>query len=72
MKEKTRENLNTMIEEMKEKLKIVNSDALKADQFPLENFDHIEELHSIVMKKSSFSLSEMDAIVTELGNLRNE
>lgn len=71
MIEKTRENLNALIEDMKEKLKIVNGDALKADHFPIERFDDIKELHAIVMKKSSFSISEMDAIVTELGNLRN-
>ena len=70
MRERTRESLNEMIEQMKDKLRLVNSDAMKADQFPIERFDDVEELHTMVMKKGTFSVSEMDAIVSELGNLR--
>ena len=70
MKEKTRENLNEMIEQIKEKLRIVNGDAMKADHFSLTRFDDVEELYAMVMKKDTFSVSEMDAIVSELGNLR--
>ncbi|MBU9720286.1 MULTISPECIES: DUF1128 domain-containing protein [Bacillaceae] len=69
--EKSRENLNAMIEEIKTKLRIVNGGAMKADHYSLDRFDDVEELHSMVMKKSNFSVSEMDAIVSELGSLRD-
>ena len=70
MKEKTREILNEMIEDMKDKLRIANADAMKADQIPLNRFDDVEELHAMVMRKDKFSVSEMDAIVSEIGNFR--
>ncbi|MCD8510833.1 MAG: DUF1128 domain-containing protein [Bacillus sp. (in: Bacteria)] len=70
--EKTRENLTTMIEEIKTKLRIVNAGAMKAEHYSLDRFDDVEELHTMVMKKSNFSVSEMDAIVSELGSLRDK
>ncbi|MFA9557430.1 DUF1128 domain-containing protein [Evansella sp. AB-rgal1] len=72
IREKTRENLNQMIEEIKTKLQIVNGAAMKAEYYSLERFDDVEELYLMVIKKERFSVSEMDAIVTELGNLRDK
>jgi len=43
MRDKTRDNLNEMIEEIKDKLRIVNGDAMKADHFSLARFDDVEE-----------------------------
>ncbi|ADU30789.1 DUF1128 domain-containing protein [Evansella cellulosilytica] len=71
-KEHTRENLSAMIEEIKKKLQIVNAGAMKAEHYSLDRFSDVEELYEMVMKKSNFSVSEMDAIVTELGNLRDK
>ncbi|MDG5788222.1 DUF1128 domain-containing protein [Evansella sp. AB-P1] len=71
-REKTRENLTAMIEEIKEKLRLVNAGAMKAEHYSLDRFDDVEELYLMVKKKERFSVSEMDAIVSELGNLRDK
>ncbi|SDY73419.1 Uncharacterized protein YfkK, UPF0435 family [Evansella caseinilytica] len=69
---KTRENLNEMIEAIKAKLQIVNAGAMKAEHYSLDRFDDVEELYELVMKKDRFSVSEMDAIVSELGSMRDK
>lgn len=69
--EKNREALVAMIEEIKMKLHMVNGAAIKPGHFSLKKFDEIEEIHAMVMKKNNFSVSEMDAIVSELGTMRD-
>ncbi|WP_416150980.1 DUF1128 domain-containing protein [Salipaludibacillus sp. HK11] len=70
--EKNREALSTMIEDIKMKLHIVNGAAIKPEDFSFEKYDEIEELHTMVMKKSNFSVSELDAIVSELRTMREQ
>ena len=71
-KERTQESLELMIEDIKDQLHIVNGGAMKAKYYSLDKFDDIEELHTMVMKKTNFSVSELDAIVIELGKLRTK
>ncbi|MEG0384521.1 DUF1128 domain-containing protein [Solibacillus cecembensis] len=66
----TQENVIFMIEQIKEKLRMVNVDAMQADQFNAEKYEDLLYLYNMVMKRESFSLSEMNAIVLELGELR--
>ncbi|WP_280769015.1 DUF1128 domain-containing protein [Salipaludibacillus daqingensis] len=70
--EKNRENLSKMIEDIKKQLNIVNGSAIKAEDFSYEKYDDIEEIHTMVMKKSHFSVSEMDALISELGTMRDK
>lgn len=69
--DKKRDELSSMIEDIKTKLHIVNGAAIKPEHFSLDKFEEIKEVHAMVMKKSSFSVSEMDAIVSELGTMRD-
>lgn len=64
------ENVEFMIEQIKEKLRMVNVDAMRSDSFSEEQYDDLLYLYEMVMKRDSFSPSEMQAIVTELGSLR--
>ncbi|SOC43972.1 DUF1128 domain-containing protein [Ureibacillus acetophenoni] len=66
----TKENVVFMIEQIKEKLRMVNVDAMKSEHFTDENYEDIHYLYEMVMKRNSFSPSEMQAIVSELGSLR--
>jgi len=59
-----------MIEEIKKKLKMAAVSAIKPGHFDMEQYDEIYELYDIVIGKTLFSISEMEAIVTELGKLR--
>ncbi|MEK4230776.1 DUF1128 domain-containing protein [Solibacillus sp. FSL H8-0538] len=66
----SQENVNYMIEQIKEKLRMVNVDAMQSDKFSEEKYEDLKYLYEMVMKRDSFSPSEMEAIVNELGNLR--
>ncbi|MDT8859058.1 DUF1128 domain-containing protein [Alkalihalobacillus sp. MEB130] len=66
----TRDNIEYMIEEIKNKLQIVNAGALNSKSFDTEQYEELRDIYEMIQKKSSFSVSELDAIVTELGRLR--
>ena len=69
---KTVENVEYMIEAIKEKLKVLNLGAIKPSHFDEEMYEELKEIYEMVMKKNSFSPNEMQALVEELGNLRKQ
>ena len=66
----SQENVMYMIEQIKEKLRMVNVDAMQSTAFDEEKYEDLQYLYEMVMKRTSFSPSEMNAIVAELGSLR--
>ncbi|PLR81343.1 DUF1128 domain-containing protein [Bacillus canaveralius] len=72
LSEKTVENVEYMIEKIKEKLKVLNFAAIKPSHFDEEMYEELKEIYELVMKKNSFSPNEMQAIAEELGNLRKQ
>lgn len=66
----SQQNVIYMIEQMKEKLRMVNVDAMQATAFDEGKYEDLQYLYEMVMKRNSFSPSEMNAIVAELGELR--
>lgn len=62
-------NIAYMVEQIKTKLKMATVGAMRADHFPLERYDDLLDIYEIVEGKSAFSISEMEAIVSELGKL---
>ncbi|MCA1032603.1 DUF1128 domain-containing protein [Bacillus timonensis] len=68
--QKTVENVDFMIEKIKEKLKVLNLGAIKSTHFDEEMYAELKDIYDLVMKKNSFSPNEMQALVEELGNLR--
>ncbi len=66
----TRENVEFMLERIKEKLNIVNASALNAKTFYTDNYEELRDIYELVNRKDSFSVSELDAIISELGRLR--
>jgi uncharacterized protein YfkK (UPF0435 family) len=65
------ENVEYMIEAIKEKLKVMNIGAIKSTHFNAEMYEELQEIYQMVMKKTNFSPSELQAIAEELGRLRN-
>jgi uncharacterized protein YfkK (UPF0435 family) len=63
------ENIAYMVEEIKAKLKMASAGAMRADLFPLERYEDLLDIYEWVDGKSAFSISEMEAIVSELGKL---
>ncbi|MDM5226939.1 DUF1128 domain-containing protein [Cytobacillus sp. NJ13] len=70
LSEKSVENVEFMIEGIKEKLKVLNLGAIKPSHFDEEMYEELKDIYDLVMKKNSFSPNEMQALVEELGNLR--
>lgn len=68
----SKENIIYMIDKIKEKLRMVNIEAMKSDHFSEEQYEDILFLYEMIMKRDTFSPNEMQAIVTELGSLRKE
>ncbi|ERN53167.1 DUF1128 domain-containing protein [Alkalihalophilus marmarensis] len=66
----SRENIEYMIEEIKMKLQIVNAGALNAKSFDTDQYEDLRDIYEMIMSKQSFSVSELDAIVSELGKMR--
>lgn len=67
----TPENVTFMIEEIKEKLRMVNVDAMKAENFNTSKYEDLRFIYDMVMKRDTITPNEMQAIVAELGSLRN-
>ena len=67
----TPENVSYMIDQIKEKLRMVNVDALKAENFNTSKYEDLQYIYNMVMKRETVTPNEMQAIVAELGSLRN-
>lgn len=66
----SKENVAYIVEKIKEKLKMANTNVLRSEDFSAANYEDLYDLYELVMKRDSFSPSEMQAIVAELGSLR--
>lgn len=67
----TPENVMYMIEQIKEKLRMVNVDAMKAENFNTDKYDDLHYIYNMVMKREHISANELELIASELGSLRN-
>ena len=66
----TTENVSYMINQIKEKLRMVNVDAMKAENFSTSKYEDLHYIYKMVMKRETITPNEMQAIVAELGSLR--
>lgn len=64
------EQIALMIEGIKNKLRVVSGSAIRPEHFDENRIDELQELYEHVQSKDTFSVSEIDAIVSELGKLR--
>ncbi|MFD3448199.1 DUF1128 domain-containing protein [Microbacteriaceae bacterium 4G12] len=65
----SKENIEYMVEAIKEKLRMVNAGAVRADNFNEDMYEDLHDIYEHVMKRETFSISEMQAITEELGTL---
>lgn len=72
LNEKSQENLEYMIEQIKLKLRMASGAAMQASAFSQEQYEDIRDLYEIVMSKNHMSISEVEAIASELGRLRGK
>lgn len=68
--QKSEDNIEFMIEAIKNKLRMATGAAMTASAFSLDRYDDIVEVYEIVMSKERLSISEVEALAKELGSLR--
>lgn len=66
----TPENAGYMMEQIASRLKMATGSALKPGAFNESAYEDLKDLYEMVMSKDRFSISEIEAIVSELGKLR--
>lgn len=66
----TTENTMYMIEQIKEKIRMVNVDAMRAENFDTDKYEDLHYIYEMVMKRKHISSNELEAIAAELGSLR--
>ena len=66
----TTENVSYMIEKIKDKLRMVNVDAMRSESFNTEKYEDLVYMYEMVMKRDTITPNEMQAIAAELGSLR--
>ncbi|AZN40025.1 DUF1128 domain-containing protein [Paenibacillus albus] len=70
--EPTQDNVEFMIDTIKNKLRMASGAAMQASNFSLTNYEDLKDVYDIVASKDKFSISEVEAIVSELGQLRDK
>lgn len=66
----TPENAEYMIEQIKNRLRMATGAAVKSTHFSEETYEDLKDIYDMVISKERFSISEIEAIVSELGKLR--
>ena len=64
------ENVEYMFEEIKRKLRMATGGSINASNIKQEVYEDLKDLYDLVVSKNNFSISEIDAITTELGKIR--
>ncbi|TLS37336.1 DUF1128 domain-containing protein [Pseudalkalibacillus caeni] len=67
---KSQEGLTYMIEEIKTKMQVINAQMIDPEAYDLSAYDDIHEIYQMVTRKQNLSVGEMQAILSELGQLR--
>ncbi|UVI31646.1 DUF1128 domain-containing protein [Paenibacillus spongiae] len=72
LSEPSLENVEYMIEAIKTKLRMASAAAMQATHFDIAHYEDIKDLYDVVADKEKFSISEVEALVSELGKLRSK
>lgn len=72
LQQRKQENVEFMIEAIKTKLRMASGAAMQASNFNIDQYEDIKDLYDVVESKDKFSISEVEALVSELGKLRKK
>ncbi|AIQ54871.1 MULTISPECIES: DUF1128 domain-containing protein [Paenibacillus] len=68
----SQENVEYMIEGIKTKLKMASAAAMQASAFSVDHYEDILDIYEVAMGSDRLSISQVEALVSELGRLRNK
>lgn len=65
-------NIEYMIDWINKKLRVVNSSAINPANYNTDSYEELLDIYKMMKMRDRFSISEQEAIVTELGRLRKK
>lgn len=66
-----KENLTRIVEEIKSNLKLVNASIISPEDFHLDHYEELFEIHQMIQKKEGhLTMMEIEGILEELRELR--
>lgn len=68
----TKENLKFILNELAERLNVVNRTLMDPQDYNLDKYDDIKMMYDVVIQKGQLSASETQAFVSELGAARKK
>lgn len=68
----SQKNIEYMIEGIKSKLKMASAAAMQASAFSVESYEDIQDIYEVAMGSDRLSISQVEALVSELGRLRKK
>ncbi|WP_042144888.1 DUF1128 domain-containing protein [Paucisalibacillus sp. EB02] len=66
----TKENLAIMLNDLAERLSVVNRSLLDPEDYDLTKYEDIKFLYDMIIKKGNLSVSETQAFIEELRRVR--
>jgi uncharacterized protein YfkK (UPF0435 family) len=72
LKQPSRENIEYIIRWIQKRLSMVNTAVLDPAYFDLTIYEDLYDIYRMMEQKERFSISEIEAIVAELGSLRSK
>ncbi|WP_226034975.1 DUF1128 domain-containing protein [Aquibacillus saliphilus] len=70
LNEPTQENLEFIINEMADLMKVVNKSIMDPEDYNLEKYDELKSLYDLIKQKGQLSVAETQAFVQELATIR--
>lgn len=68
----SQENLKILLEELADKLNVVNRGLLDAEDYDLNKYEDLKLMYDMVKQKGKLSPFEAQAFVEELGSIRKK
>ena len=70
LNEPSRENLSIIINDMADRLQVVNRSIMNPEDYDLQKYDELKSLHDMLQSKGKLSVVETEAFVQELAAYR--
>ncbi|WP_158217550.1 DUF1128 family protein [Lottiidibacillus patelloidae] len=68
----TKESIEVLVNAISEKLQVVNRGLFDPEDFNESCLEDLQDIHKMIMMKSTVSISEKEAILTELSKMRKK
>jgi uncharacterized protein YfkK (UPF0435 family) len=68
----TQENIEYIVNAMAKQLAVVNASILNPKHYGTESYEDLLDIYYMITKKKKLTLSELDAVLSELGKLRKK